>query len=148
MDWEDSMGEDGESARIYNFKDKETCPMCILVEFGFDLGGNNLLKDRFAFDYNEHFHGAIGCYWQWLYYGEVYNSDEEPDLDELKKIAKSNFRLLSDLTGDTFFLKEADTIDDYMEVVELNNDIKLILDDYMESIKRINNSKLMLEDKS
>ena len=113
MDWDDEDREDGESAHIYNFKDKETCPMCKYVDMVFDHGGDKLVKDRYGFSYNEHFHGALGCYWQYLYYSACYDEsdDEEPDIDELKLIAISNFKLLADVTGDTFFLKEADRPD-------------------------------------
>jgi len=107
---EEAWTEDGESAHIYNFKDKETCPMCKYVDMVFDHGGDKLMKKRYGFIYSEHFHGAIGCYWQYLYYSACYDPDydEDPDLEELKLIAISNFRELSDITGDTFFLKEAD----------------------------------------
>ena len=107
------MSEDRESAHIYNFKNKETCAMCKYVDMVFDHGGEKLVKDRYGFSYKEHFHGAIGCYLQYLYYSQCYDGDliEEPDITELAKIAKSDFRLLADFTGDTFFLKEADRAD-------------------------------------
>ena len=113
MNEDAEMNEDGESAHIYNFKDKETCPMCKYVDMVFDHGGDKLVQDRYGFSYKEHFHGALGCYWQYLFYSASYDPDylEDPDADELKLIAISNFRELSDFTGDTFFLKEADRPD-------------------------------------
>ncbi len=107
------MEEEGESAHIYNFKHKETCPMCKYVDMVFDHGGDKLVKDRYSFSYNEHFHRAFGCYWQYLFYSTTYDPDydDDPDIDELKLIAISDFKALSDYTGDLFFLKEADKTD-------------------------------------
>ena len=101
------IDEEGKSAYIYNFKNKDTCPMCVLVELAFDLGGNDMVKDRFGFDYKEHFHGGFGCYWQSMFYAQSYGGEKNVDLEQLKKIAKSNFRVVADFTGDNFFLKEA-----------------------------------------
>ena len=109
------MNEDGESAKVYNFKNKETCPMCKYVDMVFDHGGDKLVKEKYGFNYKEHFHGAIGCYMQYLFYSASYDpdvKDEEIDVDELKKEARSNFRIVGDITGDNFFVKEADRTDD------------------------------------
>ena len=72
------MDEEGESAHVYNFKDKETCPMCKYVDMVFDHGGDKLVKDRYCFSYKEHFHSAFGCYWQYLFYSATY----DPDYDD------------------------------------------------------------------
>jgi len=103
------MDEEGESAHIFNFKDKETCPMCKYVDMVFDHGGDKLVKERYCFSYIEHFHSAFGCYWQYLFYSASYDPDydDDPDVEEMKLIAISDFKQLSDYTGDLFFLKEA-----------------------------------------
>ncbi len=100
------MNEDRESAFIYNFKEKQTCPMCHFFDLAFDLGGNKLVKDRFGYDYKEHFHDAFGCYWQYLFYSESYNGNTNVDIDELKKEAKNNFKAMAEITGNNFFFKE------------------------------------------